>query len=94
MTVIDATGRSREVLRKALRPQFQQETSPSAIVTEMRPTEAVFTTVEINGACFFRWDLDAWCSWCLAHARQQAAAAAWPCWLSRLDVVLETPRVG
>ena len=94
MTVIDATGHSSEVLRKALRPQFQEQTTPSAIVTVMRPAEAVFTTVEINGACFFRWDLDEWSSWCLAHAGRQAAAGVWPCWLSRLDSVLETTRLG
>jgi aminoglycoside N3'-acetyltransferase len=94
MTVIDAGGRSREVLRKALRPQFQQQTSPSAIVTVMKPADAVFATVEINGARFFRWDLDQWFSWCLAHARRQATGGAWPCWLSRLDGGPETTRSG
>ena len=81
-TVIDAGGHSREVLRKALRPQFQQHTNPSAIVTAMKPAEAVFATVEINGARFFKWDLDAWSAWCLAHAR--ASVSRWPCWLTRL----------
>jgi aminoglycoside N3'-acetyltransferase len=84
MTVIDAGGRSRGVLRKGLRPQFQQLTSPSAIVSVMKPAEAVFATVEINGARFFKWDLGAWSSWCRAHAREQASGSRWPCWLTRL----------
>ena len=83
-TVIDASGASREVARRALRPSFQQLTSPSAINTVMAPADRAFTTIEINGARFFRWDLDAWSAWCLAHAKQQAATGAWPCWLSRL----------
>jgi hypothetical protein len=84
MTVIDADGRSREVRRKALRPVFQQQTSPSEIITAMNPSAHAFATVEINGCRFFRWDLDEWSSWCLAHARERAAVGAWPCWLSRL----------
>jgi aminoglycoside N3'-acetyltransferase len=94
MTVIDASGRSREVLRKALRPQFQLQTSPSAIVPAMRPASAVFASLEIDGARFFRWDLARWASWCLAHARQQAAAGRWPCWLSRLDSEPVPKRLG
>ena len=84
MTVVDATGRSREVARKALRPEFQQLTTPSAIAAAMQPGEETFATVETNGARFFRWDLDRWTGWCLSHARLQAAAGDWPCWLSRL----------
>jgi aminoglycoside N3'-acetyltransferase len=84
MTVIDANGTSREVARKALRPQFQQDTAPSAINNEMKPSERAFTTFEVNGARFFRWDLDEWSTWCLDHASARAAAGAWPCWLSRL----------
>jgi hypothetical protein len=80
--VIDAEGRSRDVPRKALRPMFQQQTTPSDVVTVMKPADTVFATLEINGARFFRWDLDAWSAWCLDHARQQSGA--WPCWLGRL----------
>ena len=94
MTVIDASGRSREVLRKALRPQFQLQTIPSAIVTAMKPGGDVFATMEIDGARFFRWDLAPWASWCLAHAGRQAAAGRWPCWLSRLDSGPVTKRLG
>ena len=50
----------------------------------MAPSAHTFATLEINGARFFRWDLDEWSAWCLAHARERAAAGAWPCWLSRL----------
>ncbi len=83
-TVIDAAGESRRVVRRALRPAFQQRTSPSSVNLEMQPSESVFRTVEINGARFFKWDLHAWSEWCLAHARQRAAAAEWPCWLTRV----------
>jgi aminoglycoside N3'-acetyltransferase len=83
-TTIDARGRARAMARKALLPPFQQLTAPSAINSVMAPADDAFTTTEINAARFFRWDLDQWSTWCLAHARQQADADAWPCWLSRL----------
>jgi len=88
-TVVDAEGRAREVLRKALRPAFQQRTMPSAINLEMQPAAGVFQTVEIGGARFFKWDLDAWSSWCLAHAAARATLGRWPCWLTRLDPAAE-----
>jgi aminoglycoside N3'-acetyltransferase len=84
-TVIDASGCSHDVRRKLLRPRFQQLTCPSAIVAEMKPADPVFLSTEINGARFFKWDLDQWSSWCLDHAREQAAVGAWPCWLGRLS---------
>jgi aminoglycoside N3'-acetyltransferase len=83
-TVIDADGRRHTIARKALRPAFQQLTSPSSINAVMNPRSSAFTTAEIAGARFFRWDLEAWSSWCLTHAKHQAVASAWPCWLSRL----------
>jgi len=84
MTVTDGDGTSRAVARWGLRPQFQQDTAPSAINDEMKPSGRAFSTVEVNDARFFRWDLDEWSTWCLDHARARAAAGAWPCWLSRL----------
>ncbi len=84
-TVIDREGRSREVARRALRPEFQQRTTPAAIVDAMQPDAGAFTTLEIDSARFFRWDLARWTGWCLAHARERAASRAWPCWLTRLD---------
>lgn len=83
-TVVDADARSHLVQRRAIRPEFQKLTSPSAVNDAMQPDAAVFSTVELAGVRFFRWDLDAWSSWCLAHARSQAAESRWPCWLSRL----------
>ena len=83
-TVIDAGGRPLSVERKCLRPAFQQLTSPSAIAAEMKPSAAVFATLEINGARFFKWDLRAWSEWCLAHASARSARGQWPCWLERL----------
>jgi len=83
-TVIDAQGGSRPVSRKCLRPPFQQLTSPSAIGAAMQPPSAAFASLEINGARFFKWDLNAWSAWCVSHAAAQAARGDWPCWLSRL----------
>ena len=83
-TVIDLAGERRTVARKALKPAFQQLISPSAINQEMQPADAVFRTIELGGARFFKWDLDAWSAWCLAHARARASLAEWPCWLTRL----------
>jgi aminoglycoside N3'-acetyltransferase len=89
--LVDANGHSSEVPRRVLRPQFQQQTAPSLIEHQMQPAPDLFDAFTINGAQFFRWDLDAWSSWCLAHARRQAADGAWPCWLSRLGTVEATP---
>jgi len=94
MTVVDAGGRSRDVLRKALRPQFQTLTTPSTIVTAMQPSEQVFAMVAIDDARFFKWDLDGWSSWCFDHARRQAGSGRWPCWLSRLGDQSVTTRLG
>jgi aminoglycoside N3'-acetyltransferase len=82
--VIDARGQAREVPRLALRPEFQRLTSPSSIVTAMRPSAATFTELQINGAQFFRWRLKPWAEWCLAHARSLHGTGEWPCWLTRL----------
>ena len=84
-TVTDAGGVSREIARLALRPEFQQRTVPSAVIDAMQPGVETFAALEINGARFFRWDLDRWSAWCLDHARRQAAAGAWPCWLAHVD---------
>ena len=84
-TVVDVDGRSHLVRRRALRPEFQQLTAPSAIIESMQPGADAFTAIDIVGARFFRWDLGAWASWCLEHARAQAAHGRWPCWLSRLS---------
>lgn len=80
-TVIDATGAAHAVTRRAIRPVFQQRIKPANVNLEMQPSDAVFRSVEINGACFFKWDLTAWARWCLAHASERAAAGQWPCWL-------------
>jgi aminoglycoside N3'-acetyltransferase len=89
-TVIDAAGVSHVVPRKAIRPPFQQRIKPSNVNREMQPTEAVFRSVEINGACFFKWDLGEWARWCLSHARQRAGAGQWPCWLADLETAAMT----
>jgi aminoglycoside 3-N-acetyltransferase len=85
LTVIDVEGQARSVSRKALRPEFQRLTAPSSVIDVMKPDEDTFTTIEINGARFFRWRLAPWASWCEAHAAEQRRAGAWPCWLSRLS---------
>lgn len=90
-TVIDAQGGSRPVSRKCLRPPFQQLTNPSAIGEAMQPPAAIFVTLEINGARFFKWDLDPWSTWCASHAAGQAARGVWPCWLTRLATASPAP---
>lgn len=84
MTVVDAGGGTREVSRKALRPEFQRLTSPSAIEAVMMPAAQVFGGFEIDGTRFFKWELAPWASWCLDHARRKAGTGEWPCWLSRV----------
>ena len=93
-TVIDAGGASRDVLRHALRPPFQQLTSPSAIIEEMKPSSSAFSTLELDGARFFRWDIEAWSQWCLDHAQRQSARSEWPCWLGALANEPEMRRRG
>ena len=83
-TVIDGQGTSRVVRRMCLRSPFQQLTTPSAIGDAMHPASTVFTTLEIDGARFFKWNLGAWSAWCESHATAQAARGEWPCWLTRL----------
>jgi aminoglycoside 3-N-acetyltransferase len=84
-SVIDTAGLCQRVPRRALRPPFQQLTRPSAVLDLMRPSPHAFAAIDVNGARFFRWDLGAWSSWCLAHARTRAAERRWPCWLEQLS---------
>ena len=84
LRVIDTSGGEREVMRLALRPEFQRLTSPSSIIETMRPDGETYTSLQINGAQFFRWRLKPWADWCLAHARSAQASGEWPCWLTRL----------
>ena len=84
-TVIDSAGESHIVERKALRPAFQQRITPSSVNAEMKPPDAIFRTVEVDGARFFKWDLAPWAAWCLAHARERAASRQWPCWLTNVE---------
>lgn len=89
-TVIDASGVAHAVARKAIRPAFQQRIKPAHVTHEMRPSDAVFRTIDIGGACFFKWDLTAWAAWCFAHAHQQAATGEWPCWLADVGASAKT----
>ncbi len=83
-TIVDSTGHSRMVERKALQPEFQRLPSPSAVIALMKPDAATYTTFEVDGARFFRWSLRPWADWCLAHAAARAESREWPCWLERL----------
>lgn len=87
-TVIDRQGVSRVVRRLCLRPQFQQLTRPAAIGEAMGPAAEAFATIEIAGARFFKWDLNAWSAWCASHVAAQATRGEWPCWLARLGSAL------
>jgi aminoglycoside N3'-acetyltransferase len=83
-TVIDGAGRSTCVARLALRPEFQRLTTPSSVASLMRPPADVFTKSEVNGAVFFKWDLERWAAWCFEHAAALGPSSRWPCWLTRL----------
>lgn len=83
--VIDRGGVERSVRRRALVPEFQRLTKPSAVAAAMGEGAAAFRSRTVNGAVFFRWDLRLWSRWCDDHARAAIAAGRWPCWLSLLD---------
>jgi aminoglycoside N3'-acetyltransferase len=85
LSVIDREGRSLSVERQALRPEFQQRTKPANIIDTMRPDSTVFSSLDIDGARFFRWHVPEWASWCTAHAAERAGQRAWPCWLESLE---------
>ena len=81
--VINQEGVRRTVVRRALRPVFQQQTQPSAIADALAGHPA-FRRTEMDGAQFFAWDLLPWKRWCLAHAAKELTAGRPPCWLRRL----------
>lgn len=82
--VIDQAGARRTVWRRALAPEFQRLTQPSAIASALAGDHAALSSRAVNGALFVRWDLPRWAAWCEAHGRSARAADAWPCWLARL----------
>lgn len=88
-SVVDASGGTHRLLRKALRPAFQRLIKPSAINAVMRPADAVFRTIEIDTARFFKWTLAPWAAWCESHARERASASEWPCWLADVGASLD-----
>ena len=83
--VVGRDGVPRIARRRALMPAFQQQTKPSAIATAIGEGTPAFAMRSIDGALFFRWDLERWLAWCDDHARQAAGSGRWPCWLRGLD---------
>ena len=81
--VVDQHGAVSTVWRRALQPDFQRLTQPSAVVTATAGAPIVASRV-VDGVNFFRCDLVRWSAWCDAHGRAAADAGQWPCWLSRL----------
>jgi len=81
--VVDEHGAVSTVWRRALQPDFQRFTQPSAVVAAAAGSP-IFASRVIGGVNFFRCDLSRWSSWCEAHGRAAADANEWPCWLSRL----------
>jgi aminoglycoside N3'-acetyltransferase len=82
--VVDRSGAVTTVWRRALVPDFQKRTQPSAVVAASGPDPAMFSSRTLGDALFFRWHLPGWSAWCESHGRQAADAGQWPCWLSRL----------
>ncbi len=78
-------GLETTVWRKALVPDFQRLTQPSAVVETAAPGATMFASRSLSGAMFFRWNLALWAQWCDVHARAAADGGTWPCWLSRLS---------
>ena len=83
--LIDREGVERSVQRRALAPEFQRLTKPSAVAAMIGGAAAAFASRTVNGAVFFRWDLGLWSRWCDEHARAAAVAGRWPCWLSLME---------
>jgi aminoglycoside N3'-acetyltransferase len=81
--VVGEDGLSSSVWRRALDPDFQRLTKPSAVAA-MSADQHIYAAKVIDGVNFFRCDLPRWSEWCESHGRDAAAAAQWPCWLSRL----------
>lgn len=83
--VVNRDGQLRSVQRRALIPEFQRLTKPSAVAGAIGEGTPAFASRTVNGAMFFRWDLRRWSRWCDDHARAAVAGGRWPCWLSLLD---------
>lgn len=81
--VIDEHGVVSTVSRRALHPDFQRLTEPSAVVAATAGSP-IFASRPISGVSFFRCHLPSWSAWCESHGLAAAAAKQWPCWLSRL----------
>ena len=81
--VVDEQGATSTVWRRALQPDFQRLTQPSAVIAATSGAH-IFSSRVIGGVNFFRCELRPWSAWCESHGRSAAAAAQWPCWLSRL----------
>ena len=82
--VIDQDQARRTVRRRALKPEFQQQTKPSEVARQVGDRPDLLTTVSIGSVQFFRWDLPKWSAWCHAHADTAVANGHMPCWLQSL----------
>ncbi len=82
--VVDRNRGVKTVFRRAIMPAFQRLTQPSCVAHACGGDPETFAARTIEGANFFRWRLSRWSAWCDAHGRAAAAAASWPCWLSKL----------
>lgn len=82
--VIDHHQARRTVRRRALKPEFQQQTKPSEVARRVGDRTDLLTTASIGSVQFFRWDLPKWSAWCQAHAETAVANGQMPCWLPTL----------
>ena len=89
--VIGYDGMPRRVTRLALAPEFQQLTKPSEVATAISGDDQMFSSRRVNETQFFRWDLQRWSEWCVAHAERALAIGRWPCWLTHLAQCPPTP---
>ena len=83
--VKDYNARTLTVRRKSLRPELQTKIEPSAIAKEIGDQTDMFSSLQISGVQFFRWNLKEWESFCFEHAKKRLEQGEKPCWLKRIN---------
>ena len=82
--VRDYDDRSFLVTRKAVRPEVNALWEMSALVEKLGDRRDVFSSLQINGVQFFRWELRRWQECCLEHCDRRLKDGQLPCWLRRI----------
>ena len=83
--VKDYNAHTLTVRRKSLRPELQAKIEPSAIAKEIGDQTDIFSSLQISGVQFFRWNLKKWERFCFEHAKKRLEHGENPCWLRRIN---------